>query len=87
MYIKTTVIDHLAPGKMVDMKKTKHSGQDVESGEFLHYVGIKRGAVMDESGEVPQKPENLLYNPAIECIRWRMDHHTKEMPTLLQFSY
>lgn len=41
MYIKTTVIDHLAPGRMAVMKKIKHFGKDVESGEFLHYVGIK----------------------------------------------
>lgn len=41
---------------------------------------------MDESWEVPQNPEDLLYNLAIEYMRWRMDQHTKEMPTLLHFS-
>ena len=43
---------------------------------------------MVESGEVPQKPENLLYiTQQLSVSDGEMDHHTKEMPTLLQFSH
>ena len=85
MQIKTTMMYHLTPVRMVIINKSTNnisSGEDVEKGNsFALLVGMQSGAATVESSvEIPQKIKNgTAFDPAISLL----GIYPKECKTLI----